>query len=213
MAPGSVLLGNAGDCFTCSHEHGVGDRCVSFSYEPAWFERLARDAGCRPRFGVASIPPIRATAPIAARASALLTSADRSSCEELAIQLAARVLQLESGFERNHTGAEAAPLARVSRVIRAIENDPSTPGDLAGLARVARLSPYHFLRTFQVVTGITPHQYLLRARLRRAAVRLLSDKRNIAEIALDCGFGDLSNFNRAFRTEFGITPRMYRRNG
>src|SRR4051794_36793100 len=34
MAPGSVLLGNAGECFACGHEHGVGDRCVSFSYEP-----------------------------------------------------------------------------------------------------------------------------------------------------------------------------------
>jgi AraC-like DNA-binding protein len=60
---------------------------------------------------------------------------------------------------------------------------------------------------------VTPHQYLLRARLRRAAVRLVSEEKKIAEIAFDSGFGDLSNFNRAFRNEFGMTPRMYRRTG
>ncbi|MBV9036581.1 MAG: helix-turn-helix transcriptional regulator [Acidobacteriaceae bacterium] len=87
------------------------------------------------------------------------------------------------------------------------------PADLVSLAHLARLSPYHFLRTFQVLTGTTPHQYLLRGRLRRAAVRLLSEKRKIAEIALDCGFEDLSNFNRAFRSEFGMSPRLYRRAG
>jgi AraC-like DNA-binding protein len=137
----------------------------------------------------------------------------RSNCEELAIQVAAQVVQLETGVERADSGAEAGPLARVSRVIRTIENEPAAGADLASLARLARLSPYHFLRTFQVLAGVTPHQYLLRARLRRAAVRLLAEKRNVAEIALDCGFGDLSNFNRAFRAEFGMTPRMYRRAG
>ena len=218
MVPGSILLGNAGDCFTCAHEHGIGDRCVSFSFEPAWFERLARDAGCRLRFRAPSLPPIRATAPIAAKASALLASDSlalraRLSCEELAIQVAAQVAGVEAGIEGASFTAEAGPLARVSRVVRTIENEPAADWDLAGLARLARLSPYHFLRTFQALTGVTPHQYLLRVRLRRAAVRLLSETTSIARIALDCGFGDLSNFNRAFKAEFGMVPRIYRRAG
>jgi AraC-like DNA-binding protein len=80
---------------------------------------------------------------------------------------------------------------------------------LDSLARQAGLSPYHFLRTFQRVTGVTPHQFVLRARLREAAVRLTTERRNVLDIALDCGFGDVSNFNRAFRTEFGVNPRRY----
>jgi hypothetical protein len=52
---------------------------------------------------------------------------------------------------------------------------------------------------------VTPDQYLLRARLRRAAVRLLSEKHHIAEIAFEWGFGNLSNFNRAFKQEFRVT--------
>jgi transcriptional regulator GlxA family with amidase domain len=91
-----------------------------------------------------------------------------------------------------------------------IENNEEIPEDLTSLAGIARLSPYHFLRTFQALTGTTPHQYLLRVRLRRAAIRLKVESARISDIALDCGFGDISNFNRAFRAEFGINPRRYR---
>jgi AraC-like DNA-binding protein len=82
---------------------------------------------------------------------------------------------------------------------------------LASLARDSRLSPYHFLRTFERLTGVTPHQYVLRARLRNAATRLVTEPRKVIDVALDSGFGDVSNFNRAFRAEFGVSPRAYRR--
>jgi AraC family transcriptional regulator len=51
----------------------------------------------------------------------------------------------------------------------------------------------------------------MRMRLRRAASRLLAEPAKILDIVLDNGFGDVSNFNRAFRTEFGMSPRAYRR--
>jgi AraC-like DNA-binding protein len=72
--------------------------------------------------------------------------------------------------------------------------------DLATLASRAALSPFHYLRVFASTFGVTPHQYLLRCRLRRAA-RLLAEQpqRPIIEVALDAGFGNLSNFVRTFR--------------
>jgi AraC family transcriptional regulator len=75
---------------------------------------------------------------------------------------------------------------------------------------MACISPYHFVRTFKQVTGITPHQWLLRARLRAAAQRLVASRERITDIALDVGFEDLSNFVRSFRAEFGVSPRGYR---
>ena len=57
---------------------------------------------------------------------------------------------------------------------------------------------------------MTPHQYVLRLRLREAAMRLAAEPAKIIDIAFDCGFGDLSSFNRAFRAEFGVSPRAYR---
>ncbi|ANB72026.1 hypothetical protein AYM40_06315 [Paraburkholderia phytofirmans OLGA172] len=84
---------------------------------------------------------------------------------------------------------------------------------LASLAAAAGLSEFYFLRTFQRVTGVTPHQYVLRARLRAAALRLHDDSAKVVDIALDCGFNDLSNFNHAFRAEFASSPRAWRARG
>jgi AraC-like DNA-binding protein len=92
-----------------------------------------------------------------------------------------------------------------------IEAQPAADLTLIRLAREARLSPFHYLRTFESLTGVTPHQYLLRARLRAAAARLLAGPGKILDVALDAGFGDVSNFNRAFRAEFGVNPTAYRR--
>ena len=75
---------------------------------------------------------------------------------------------------------------------------------------MARLSPYYFLRSFRAVTGVTPHQWLLRARLRAAAEKITASRAPVTDIALDVGFDDLSNFTRTFRAEFGASPRQYR---
>lgn len=57
---------------------------------------------------------------------------------------------------------------------------------------------------------MTPHQYVRRARLRLAGTRLLVERDRIIDIALDSGFADVSNFNRAFRVDSGVSPRRYR---
>jgi AraC family transcriptional regulator len=91
-----------------------------------------------------------------------------------------------------------------------MEDRPDAEHSLARLADEAGLSPYHFLRTFQKVVGLTPHQYVMRMRLRGAATRLIEEPTSVLDIALDCGFGDVSNFNRSFRAEFGVSPRRFR---
>jgi AraC-like DNA-binding protein len=84
------------------------------------------------------------------------------------------------------------------------------PIDLAATARLSGLSPFHFLRTFAKTLGITPHQYLVRCRLKRAARSLAERERPITDVAFDCGFGDLSNFIRTFRRAAGMSPRAFR---
>ncbi|WP_288044734.1 AraC family transcriptional regulator [Sphingomonas sp.] len=84
--------------------------------------------------------------------------------------------------------------------------------DLDGAAAEAGLSSFHFLRLFSQVLGVTPHQYLVRSRLRRAA-RLLAedDARPVTEISLDVGFADLSNFVRTFHRAAGVSPSGFRK--
>ena len=55
MTPGSMLLGNAGDYFECGHEHGVGDRCVAFSFAPEYFAAIVGDR----TFRVPRLPALR----------------------------------------------------------------------------------------------------------------------------------------------------------
>ena len=82
--------------------------------------------------------------------------------------------------------------------------------DLHAAAAEAGLSPFHFLRLFGSVLGVTPHQYLVRARLRHAARLLADDARPVTDVAFDVGFADLSNFVRTFHRAAGVSPRRFR---
>jgi AraC family transcriptional regulator len=222
MTPGSLLLGNAGDFFECGHEHGTGDRCLSFQFAPDYFESIAADARMARAervFRLLRLPPVRALSPIVSRARAQLANDQGKSKEflpeiswlELGIQLAAHALRLANGGVTKLPDVLPSTVARITRAARMIEDRLPSELTLAELAREARLSDYHFLRTFEQVTGVTPHQYVRRARLREAAIRLSASRARVLDVALDCGFGDVSNFNRAFLTEFGASPTSFRR--
>ncbi|MGA7926700.1 MAG: AraC family ligand binding domain-containing protein [Candidatus Sulfotelmatobacter sp.] len=95
MTPGSLLLGNAGQCFECGHAHSRGDRSLSFGYTPDYFERVAADAGLRSArldFRMLRLPPVRAFSTLVARAFAGLAGSVDIPWEELSLQLAAQAL-------------------------------------------------------------------------------------------------------------------------
>lgn len=211
LSPGALLLGNEGQRFECSHEHGEGDRCLSFQFDAALFERLAHDAGAAdPAFAEDRLPPLRDLAALTARARTALGGAD--AFEEVAIELAGAVVGL-AGRRVRPAPRRAPDPTRIVRVLRELEVRAAEPRSLEEMARTAGLSRWHFLRAFKDVTGVTPHQWVLRARLREAAARLTATRDPVTEIALDVGFDDLSNFIRTFRAEFGVSPRRYRAGG
>ncbi|MBU2953764.1 helix-turn-helix domain-containing protein [Marinobacter sp. F3R08] len=84
------------------------------------------------------------------------------------------------------------------------------PLTLAAMASWVNLSPYHFARLFKATFGCAPYQYVQEQRLIRARDMLRLRDNNITAIALTCGFNDSSQFSRAFKTRFGITPSGYR---
>jgi AraC family transcriptional regulator len=98
----------------------------------------------------------------------------------------------------------------VTEAVRRIEAEPEDPVALWQLARDAAMSPYHFLRTFNMISGVTPYQFILAQRLRRAAVRLRRTTDPISVIAYEAGFNDVSTFNRRFRRIMGMTPGIWR---
>jgi AraC-like DNA-binding protein len=215
MAPGSLLLGNSGACFECGHEHSVGDRCLSFHFSPELFETIAATVpgnrrGC---FIAPRLPPTPELLPLIATAEALRGDGQASEeFHELVLRLVGATccaLSQEPSARRIPNDRDKK---RVATALRRIEAEPAERLSLHELAAEAATTQYHFLRIFEQVVGVTPGQYVLRTRLRRAAIALRSSSESISAIAGSCGFSDLSTFNRQFHRVMGATPGVFRAN-
>jgi AraC-like DNA-binding protein len=207
LVPGAVLLGNPGDCFECGHEHSIGDRCLSFHLDPAFYEDVLAGVPGTTRLTLErpALAPRGGRDPLVAWADAALN--DPAAMEELACDLAARA----AGAPPLQDGSPCrARAGRIEELVHWIETDAQQPLSLAGLARRAGMSPYHLLREFRRVTGVTPHQFVIALRLRRAAALLRHSRETVLSVALEAGFSDLSEFNRRFRRALGMTPTAYR---
>jgi AraC family transcriptional regulator len=212
LSPGALLTGNSGRCFSCAHEHGVGDHCVSLSFS----EELAGEAAAAISgraafaFDTPSLPPSDGSLPIVARFQAFAAGVDPDGGEDLMWSTLARVVAGTAGRGGKAVAPNGRETRQVTAAIRAIDERPAHEHSLDRLARDAGMSRYHFLRVFRRATGTTPRQYLIQARFRRAAAQLATSREPITSVALDCGFGDLSTFNRRFRAVFGVSPRRFR---
>jgi AraC-like DNA-binding protein len=212
MHPGSVLLGNFGTCFECGHDHSRGDRCVAFQFAPGYFAEIASSAAGTSRFkfrtGMLASGP-RSLSWLA-RTQSLIAHGDALALGESVTELVELVVAASSGYSPSHQRISAGDERRISATLHLLEQDFSEALDLDGLAEVAAMSKYHFLRTFRRIVGIAPYQYLLALRLRQAAVRLATSSESVSAIAFDVGFGDISAFNERFRRQFGASPSSYR---
>ncbi len=212
LYPGSFFLGNAGTCFECGHDHGTGDRCIAFQFAPAFFEEIAASAAGshRFRFPTGMLPATSELIRPVVEAETGAKGASPLALDELAVWVAEKVIATLAGTGAPSGCPSARDERRISAVLRYIEEHAEEPLDLPHLAQVALMSKYHFLRTFRHIAGVTPYQFLLGIRMRRAAVMLRTTPMPVAAIAYDAGFGDLSTFNGRFREMFGSTPSIFR---
>jgi AraC family transcriptional regulator len=212
MHPGAFLFGNAAACYECGHDHSIGDRCIAFHFAPAYFAEVAASvAGSgRFKFPTPMLPATPKLLPWLVRIEAGSALADRLAVEEAVSQLMEAVIGTVCAAPSLPVSASARDERRISDVLRYIELHAADTLDLDTLARVAIMSKYHFLRTFRHIVGMTPYQFLLNMRMRRAAVRLAASCDPVSAIAFETGFGDLSTFNGRFRDMFGMSPTIYR---
>src|ERR671918_115699 len=99
---------------------------------------------------------------------------------------------------------------RLLRARDAMDRDYARPLDIPALARIAHVSPAHFIRTFRATFGETPHRYLQRRRVERAMFLLRETDRSVTDVCFDVGFTSLGTFSRTFREIVGETPSGYR---
>jgi AraC-like DNA-binding protein len=98
----------------------------------------------------------------------------------------------------------------LERVREYIETHIEDNVELDALAAAAGLSVFHFARAFKQSTGMTPHSYLLRRRVKRAQELLATTDLPVASIALATGFSDQSHLARHFRAQVGLPPSAFR---
>ncbi len=99
---------------------------------------------------------------------------------------------------------------RLLRARDAMDRSYADALDIEALAASVHLSRAHFIRSFRVTFGETPHRYLQRRRLERAMTLLRETDRPVTEICMDVGFSSLGTFSRTFNEIVGISPRAYR---
>jgi len=132
--------------------------------------------------------------------------------DSLVYALAARYLLLNGQKPSRRRSQMAGLTPRVlNRVRSKVEANLDSDLSLESLAAESGYSRAHFLRMFRAATGLTPHQYIMDLRLKRAQERLRQANSSIVDVALACGFSSQSHMTSVFRRQLDTTPGEFRR--
>jgi AraC-like DNA-binding protein len=205
-APGAIVFGNTGEAFGCRHLALAGNRRAVIALDAEALAEAANDCGLPgPLFESTVAAPSRRTAALYAVVRRAVVG---GLSEDGLFELMGAALQVGHDGKAPAALAEPARIMAVARHLDAAYEEPLTLGEMAAMAGLSR---FHFVRSFRAVMGESPHQYLIAARLRAAANRLLDTREPVTQIALDVGFNDLSHFNATFRRAFGASPGAWRK--
>jgi AraC-like DNA-binding protein len=207
LVAGSILVGHPGDEYVCSHDHVCGDECLSFFLGPELVEAIGDQADV---WQIGSAPPLPELMVLGELAQAAADGRSDIGLDEVGQLFARRFVEVVSGRGAKLASATARDRRRAVEAALWIDAHSQRSIDLEDAAAQADISPFHFLRLFSAVLGVTPHQYLVRSRLRHAARLLADHDRSVTDVAYDVGFGDLSNFVRTFHRAAGVSPLRFR---
>lgn len=116
---------------------------------------------------------------------------------------------LYSKIENNKLNIRTS--TQIRRIINYIEEYYGEKILLEDLAGCANMSVYHMAHIFKKITGKTPNEYINDFRLTKATDKLINEDSSILTIAMECGYNNISYFNKVFKNKLGITPKEYRK--
>jgi len=218
-APGRHVIGTpshavfvaADTPYRISFPGAVGDRALTLRFGHA----LAADQLCSNSEGMAShglLPP--GAMLLRNLLWKRLESAEADEFEAEALGLDLLDISLRSMRTCGRTVRRSAQVRRmraIERVKEAVSLAPADGWNLAKLAKVANLSPFHLCHVFRQMVGTAIYDYVLQERLARTLDVILDGGHDLTAIALDAGFASHSHFTARFRRFFGCTPTALRR--
>jgi AraC family transcriptional regulator len=215
VRPGQVLL-LPPDQRVRGHTRGVGTiREALLLLAPDWIARASGGEVALPRLGLRwsadlGNPLIRDALLALGREVEQPGPLGRLAGESLARVILAELVRQHAGRPGPLARAAGSASRRLRRVPAFI--DAHLTGDLSLLALAAQagVSRVHFVRQFKRLTGLAPHQYVLRRRVERAAALLRNRDACLKALALEVGFSSQSHLTAAFRRVTGTTPGAYR---
>lgn len=137
-----------------------------------------------------------------------LENSDNRLLRETLIYGALVKLMGKHGKSRLNPNFETKAQKQLLLVKEFLDDYPQADVSLDELAKLAAISPYHLVRSFQKEFGLPPHAYQIQSRLRLAR-KLLKQGHSISDTAQECGFHDQSHFHRHFKKANGYTPGQY----
>lgn len=207
LVAGSLLVGYPGREFMCTHEHTCADACLSFRFAPEVAKSVTQGLDC---WRCGCVPPLPDVLVLGELAQAAVEGRSDLGLDEIGIMFAARLAKLVRRERTKKSPPGPRDRRRSVEAAGWLDDHSHEAVDLEATASAVGLSSFYFLRTFSQVLGVTPHQYLIACRLRRAARLLTETSLPVTTIALDVGFNDLSNFVRTFHRAAGASPRAFR---
>ena len=205
--PGTVIFANHGEHYGVHHHNCPGIHRLVVYYSPQFVEAIAAAGGLdKARFPAVGLPPGKPAIRVFKQLRAMV--AGSAAAEDAACALAHEALTADGKHVTEISGSDRR---RIMSVVRYVQDFYTDTCSVDTLAAISGFSRYHFMRLFKAVTGQSPNQYVLNIRLRAAASRIIESKAQIADIALNVGFNDVSHFNFHFRGLFDCTPREMRK--
>jgi AraC family transcriptional regulator len=215
--PDSVTLWPAGHELSCvSWTVEPGTQTLRVQMDMLSLERLMAEDD--PLLGLRLTPRFAIAEPTLASIVRLMEADVVAGCpagkiygESLALALAAYLAAhyASESIDASPRNGLAEPV--LTRVLEHIGANLGRDLTITELAALAHMSPHHFSLRFKRSMGTTPHQWIVRARVREAGRLLRARRMPVAEVALALGFASQTHFTDVFRRATGVTPRHYQR--
>lgn len=214
VGPGGIIVGERGEAYRIHLAFGPRVQQTVFRYLDARAD--AAEAPSSPDLGgrgspvLPPCPRLEALHRLAWKAAVHTESGnDLATVVRLLSTLIARELAPIRPIAQGRP-AHSPAYQRVSKAIHVVHERLRQTLSLVDLAAAAELSEFHFLRVFSAVLGLTPHQYLMRMRVRRALALIVETSLTEAAIAAATGWGSASHLTRTFHRQIGCTPAFFR---